>query len=200
MRTYFKNLLRNLDKLTGMKQYEKLCQTEDPKKEIKTLLDILCMVTDQYTFIPDSDKQKIIDQAVLNDSDFIGLNAKFISRCLNSKKDFYLGKEDDVVIHPEALTGEAAQKRLDEWLRAVQSAEANFTQRTDYYKQIREKWRPKDGVDEYRSTVDEQALYEKERHLQYIQKNYDARTAEKLPDWIPEDEFNKLFDAGLIDL
>jgi hypothetical protein len=36
--------------------------------------------------------------------------------------------------------------------------------------------------------------YIKERHLAYIQQNYDARTAEKLPGWISEEDFNVKYD------
>jgi hypothetical protein len=46
-------------------------------------------------------------------------------------------------------------------------------------------------------TTAEQA-YEKERHIEYLKKNYDAKTGEKLPTWISEREFNKLYDEGLI--
>lgn len=40
--------------------------------------------------------------------------------------------------------------------------------------------------------------YQKERHIEYLKNNYDAKTGEKLPTWISEREFNKLYDEGLI--
>lgn len=51
----------------------------------------------------------------------------------------------------------------------------------------------------YPSTTSAEA-YVKDRHFHYIRLNYEARTAEKLPTWIPEDEFNRQYDAGLITL
>lgn len=41
--------------------------------------------------------------------------------------------------------------------------------------------------------------YVKERHFQYIKQNYEPRTAEKLPGWIPEDEFNITYDMEHLD-
>jgi hypothetical protein len=199
MKEFFFHLLQNLDKLSGLKQYEKLLQTANPKEEIKTLLDILCRVTDQFPYIPDEDKKRIISDAVINDQEFIGLNAKIVSKWMNQRKDHYfqeLAHQQKAPEH-EPLTGEARQKKLEEFLAAVNKVDVNFTNKVDMYKEVRERWGPKDG-ETYTPTVNEQMLYEKERHLQYIQRNYDAKTAQKLPDWIPEQEFNKLYDEGLI--
>lgn len=41
-------------------------------------------------------------------------------------------------------------------------------------------------------------LEKKELHLQYLRENYDAKTGNKLPEWISEDEFNIQFDNGLL--
>lgn len=49
----------------------------------------------------------------------------------------------------------------------------------------------------YTSTTAEQ-VKAKERHLAYIKACYDPLTGEKNKNWIPEHEFNKLYDAGLI--
>lgn len=197
MRDYFKNLLQNLDKLTGMKQYEKLCQSEKPKEEIKTLLDILCRVSDQFPYIPDEDKKRIINDAVIADQEFIGLNAKIIYKWLAQKKEFYFNETTEPVIHPEALTGEARDKRIAEFLEAINSFETIATKETSY-QVVREQWKRPEGVDVYRPNNDAAILYEKERHLEYIRKNYDARTKAPLPTWIPEDEFNKLYEEGLV--
>lgn len=41
--------------------------------------------------------------------------------------------------------------------------------------------------------------YKKERHIAYIKEMYDARTAEKMPYWIPEEEFNLIYDQDYED-
>ena len=192
MRAYFKQLLKNLDKLTGIRQYEKLCQTPKPKEEIKLLLDILCRVTDQFQYIPDDQKKHIIDDAVISDQEFIGLNAKFIAKSLNAKKEFYLGKEDDVVIHPDALTGEARQARIREYLAAINGMamvtdSTNFKE--DRYAHIKS-IQPSDGQ-AYKPN--EKTSYEIQRHMEYVKDNYDG-SGNKLPTWIEESEYNKVYD------
>lgn len=41
-------------------------------------------------------------------------------------------------------------------------------------------------------------LYVKERRFQYIKANYEPRTGKPLPDFIDEEEYNKLYDEGLL--
>jgi hypothetical protein len=106
-----------------MKQYEKLLQSSDYKGEINMLLDILCRVSNQFPFIPDEDKQRIISDAVIADSEFIGLNAKIIFKWLNLKKENYFREMAHRENQPSEppLEGEAMHKRLDEWLQAINS-------------------------------------------------------------------------------
>lgn len=190
MRDFFKNLLQNLDKLTGIQQYSKLCQTANPKEEIKTLLDILCRVCDQYSFMPDEAKKQIISEAVITDPEFIGLNAKFIAKSLNIKREFYMGRPDDVVISPDALTGEAREQRLKEWADALAKLECNVISRVDIYQTVREQWRPKEGTEKYKP-LDPELAIKHQKHLDYVKNNYDPRTGKPLPEWMSEDDWNK---------
>lgn len=43
-------------------------------------------------------------------------------------------------------------------------------------------------------------VYIRERHVEYIKTCYDARTAQKLPTWMEEDEFNFIYDEANVDL
>lgn len=43
-----------------------------------------------------------------------------------------------------------------------------------------------------------QEAYEKDRHFEYIKANYHPLTREKLPGWLAENEYNRLYDEGLI--
>jgi hypothetical protein len=192
MREFFYHLLQNLDKLAGLKQFEKLLQTQDAKQEINNLLDILCRVSDQFPYIPEEDKKRIIQDATIADQEFMGLNAKIIYKWLNAKRDLYIREaKDEVVIHPEALTGEAMQKRLDEWKQSVAKLETTATTRVDIYQTVREQWKPKEGTDLYKPT-DPGLVFNHQRHLQYLKENYDPKTGKELPNWISEDEWNIL--------
>lgn len=196
MRAYFFTLLQSLDKMTGIRQYEKLCATENHKAEINLLLDILCRVCDQFAYIPEAAKMKIIDACIISDQEFIGLNARIVYKWLFANKDVYFREQShqDTEVY-EPLTGEAREERLKEWLEALNNVAVVQTERAnamnDYVKQIQ----PKDGKKYQPLTVEQ--VYQKERHLEYVRANYDVR-GEKKPDWIPEEEFNKLFDEGLV--
>jgi hypothetical protein len=192
MRNYFKNLLQNLDKLSGLKQYEKLCQSQNPKEEITTLLDILCRVCEQFPYIPDLDKQKIINDAVVTDGEFIGLNARIVYKWLNLKKDQYfteLAHQDTPENEP--LTGEAREARLNEWLQALNKTEVQLTQKVDVYAKVREDWQPKDGV-KYKQTLTADDVLRHDLHIQYLKENYHPVTKAKLPEWMEEDKWLEL--------
>lgn len=190
MRDYFLNLLQNLDKLTGMKQYEKLLQMPDYKSEINHLLDILCRVCDQFPFIPDDDKGRIISDAVIADQDFIGLNAKIIFKWLNLKKQSYFKEMAHQESEPSAppLEGEALEKRLAEWQESLAKLQTNYVQRVDIYQTVREQWQPKEGTEKYTPRNDG-FVSEHQRHLDWIKANFDARTGKPLPTWVPEDKW-----------
>lgn len=139
MRQYFFKLLQNLDKLTGIRQYDKLSQAEDAKKEINTLLTILCRTCEQFPYIPDEAKQRIIDTNIVADADFIGLNAKCIYKYLNTNKDrFFKELAHQEVIKPEdmPLEGEAFKAKTDWVIAELQKAAEPMAARINPYKDI----------------------------------------------------------------
>lgn len=196
MKAYFLALLQNLDKLTGIRQYEKLCQSNNHKAEINLLLDILGRVCDQFPYIPEQAKMKIIDACIVSDNEFIGLNARIVYKWLNANKDVYFKEQahQETEVY-EPLTGEAREARLKEWLEAVNNLASVQTERSNHVNDFVKQIQPKDGK-KYQPLTGEQ-VYQKERHLEYVRANFDTR-GEKKDTWIPEDEFNKLFDEGLI--
>lgn len=195
MRDFFLNLLQNIDKLAGLKQYEKICQMKDYKTEINNLLDILCRVTSLFPFIPDDDKQKIINESVITDGEFIGLNGRIIYKWLNTRKELYFTEmaHRETEAGHEPLTGEARDQRLKEWLEAVNKMDVQLTEKVDVYATVREQWKPKDGQ-VYKPTQTPEDVVLHDLHIQYIKENYDARTGHKLENWKPEDEWLKLIE------
>lgn len=190
MREFFLKLLQNIDKMAGLKQFEKMCAHPDYKTEINNLLDILCRVADQFPFIPDTDKQKIINDAVITDQEFIGLNARIVYKWLNTRKELYFTEmaHKETEEGAEPLTGEAREARLREWLEAVNKMEAQVTYRSDIYAKVREQWKPIDGQ-VYKPTQTAEDLQAHALHLEYIKQNYDAYTKLKLENWMPEEEW-----------
>ena len=73
----------------------------------------------------------------------------------------------------------------------------NGMPRVGYKQSIEEGgWLPKKEAP-YPQTSAEEA-YVRQRHLEYVKRNYEPRTGQPLPDWIPEHEFNLLYDNEML--
>jgi hypothetical protein len=124
MRAFFLETLQNLDKTSGLKQYEKIMSGPEPKKEINALLDVLCRVSDQLSIIPLDAQKSIITQSVITDLELTSLNAKIVYKWLAMHKDKYFKESHHVQEDKqsaEPLTGEARAQALKKFLEAVQS-------------------------------------------------------------------------------
>jgi hypothetical protein len=132
MKQFFLDLLNQLDKLTGIKQMDKLMNTEDPEKEVDELLTILVKTCEVFKLIPETDQKSIISHCVVSDGEFIGLNAKIVYKWLNAQKDRYFKEAAHIPSEPThnkpPLEGEARQKALNEWLKSLQGFEERTTQ------------------------------------------------------------------------
>lgn len=122
MKEFFKDLLKRLKPLCGLNQYLTMLESPTGKEEIVALLDVLCRVAEQYPMIPDADKQKIIENGVIHDAEFTGLNARVIARWLNQHKDRYItmqAKVESEVRTGKVLTPDEYAPYLQEWLEQV---------------------------------------------------------------------------------
>jgi hypothetical protein len=95
MRDYFKNVLQNLNSITGNRQLENMmAKGPDWKKDVSELLDLLeteCN-TPPFDKIAPEVKERVISKAILEGDDFIGLNQKFVRRALNAWWQVHGGK------------------------------------------------------------------------------------------------------------
>jgi hypothetical protein len=122
MKEFFKDLLKRLKPLCGLNQYLTMLESATGKEEIVALLDVLCRVADQFPMIPDADKQKIIENGVIHDAEFTGLNARVIARWLNQHKDRYTtmqAKVESEVSTGKVLTPDEYAPYLEQWLEQV---------------------------------------------------------------------------------
>lgn len=144
MREFLKKELETLKAKTGLLQYEKMSQDPDAVNQIRIMLDSIMLVFQEFHFIPDSDKKRIIQENIIRDQEFQGLNSRVVWRWLNAQKDKYY-KE---LAHRESeegappLTGEARDKAIAEWLQAVNKLEGAVTVKEDKYSEIRANWNP----------------------------------------------------------
>jgi hypothetical protein len=129
MREYFLDLLQELDKLTGIKQWDRV---QHDLEELNNLLDILVRTSQTFPLIPTDAQKSILSHAVISDGDFIGLNAKFVYKSLAAHKDRYFKEAAHIPSEPThnkpPLEGEARQKALSEWLKSLQGFEERTTQ------------------------------------------------------------------------
>lgn len=100
-------------------------------------------------------------------------------------------KAEPVQIHPEALTGEAREKRIKEVLAEISKSQEHIAQRVNPYKGIVFPEPPK-GY-KYKPLTPEE-VYKKDRHFEYVKRCFDPRTGLPNADHMPEEEFNKLYD------
>lgn len=95
MREFFKSELETLYAKTQLRQYETLSAMTDPKgnsdgsRQVGIMLDTCTFVCDQYPYIPDEDKKKIVQTEMLRDPEFKGFNGQILHKWFNSKKDVY---------------------------------------------------------------------------------------------------------------
>ena len=192
MKKYFNDLLNNLDKLTGMKQLDKLMATKEPKKEINDLLDILCRVCNMFGYIPDEDKQRVISENIISDQEFIGLNAKIIFKWLDKAKGIYFSQSVEQIVVPadyKPLEGEERQKKITEWLDSLKGFQI---EKPKEYGGTRLKSSLEElPVLEGYKKPDADAIFRSELHTQYIRENYEAISGKHKPTWISETEWIK---------
>jgi hypothetical protein len=171
MREFFYDLLLSLDKMAGLKQYEKLMMTNDPAKEINDLLDILCRTSDTFPLIPKNDQKSILRHAVVSDGDFIGLNAKFVYKSLNAHRERYFREAahipDEHDPNWKPLEGEERQKWLEKWKDTLNQMQDSYTAKS-HVQELVERLPPKEKGMSHPSTSPErvQQILDHTRELQ----------------------------------
>lgn len=103
------------------------------------------------------------------------------------RKPFELKEEKKESDPP--LTGEARAARLKEWEEAIRKLPAIKSTPKLTSQMIEEEGgvRPK-AVQPYPATSLTE-FQKHQRHLEYLKANYDPRTSDKLPEWMPEDQW-----------
>lgn len=85
----------------------------------------------------------------------------------------------------------AETDRLKQWKASIDAIETKtILPLTD--KEVLTEGQERPKKERYPSTSESEVL-KKERHIEWIRKNFDARTGEKLPTWISEETFNANF-------
>lgn len=85
MFAFFYSEFESLRAKTGIKQWEQLNEQPERDKAIHDVIDLMVQECQKppYHVVRDEVKQRVISRAVVEDPDFIGLNARFVQRALN---------------------------------------------------------------------------------------------------------------------
>ncbi len=134
MRSFFKSELQTLYAKTQFRQLETLSAMPEPEKQISAMLDALVRVCEYYSYIPDEAKKAIILDRMLKDDDFIGFNAKIISKWFEQVKGKYFteeahkkpGNESNAAAITYDQFSPELKESFDNFLRALQSDNAGF--------------------------------------------------------------------------
>lgn len=126
MRDFFKSELETLYAKTQLRQYETLSAmtdakgNSDGKRQVSIMLDTCAIVCEQYPYIPDEDKKKIVQAEMLKDPEFKGFNGQILHKWFSSKKDVYwaqyqsqVEKQTQTTPVPFEALPEALQKEIE---------------------------------------------------------------------------------------
>lgn len=92
MRQFFVQELKSLRMNTGLRQFEEIqsiTKKEEAQQALDNLLRGLINVCNTFSYIPDTDKQKIISKNIITDHEMIALNPRTVYKWLHQVSDRY---------------------------------------------------------------------------------------------------------------
>ncbi len=195
MRDFFKSELQTLKAKTGLNQYETFSNMPDAQRQITILLDSMVLACNEFPYIPDDDKKRIIQEQIVRDQDFTALNSRTIWKWLNANKDIYWAKanakEKDEPIVFEPLSEKTIQL-IENFKKELQSEnfKPNITQKDVEHEKERIKFEESRNAVKYKTPSAEE-IEARELHNEYCREMYDLYTGKPKDNWISESEWLK---------
>lgn len=128
MRDFFKKeVLDRTYEIFGVRQTDEEKMSDD---DIKFLLDGLCQVSKNYSYIPQEDQKNIIRACMLSDKTYRNINLRLVAGWLelNGKKWFTeIAHKETVITHPP-VEGEQREHWLEVWKKSLIQMNENFTE------------------------------------------------------------------------
>jgi hypothetical protein len=202
MKQFFKDQLLTLKDRTGYNQFEKLQQEENWREKANQLIQFMVDECNRapLNMVRDEVKQRVIAQAIVDDHEFTGLNAKFVRKALNAWWHVYGGKlleaRDQIektegaskpVAIPEELVGVPVDTLINEYLKKLRDGTIKEVPDVSE-RQAREEGQDRPKGHAYHSTdrsykkqIDERVR--KGREL-YFRENYPGGTEEQLQQYL----------------
>lgn len=132
MKEFFEECLRNLHRLTGLKQYLEICNkpTEaEAKEEMDIIVAGMVRVSEKFNYIPVDAQKRIVAHQIVSDPEMYALNAKIVYKWFNAVSDKYWHESGH--LESNALRGdqtnaeplsEKGQKMINEFLASLASS------------------------------------------------------------------------------
>lgn len=185
MRDFFKKeVLDRTYEIFGVRQTDEEKMSDD---DIKFLLDGLCQVSKNYSYIPEAEQKKIISACMLSDKTYRNINLRLVAGWLeqNGKKYFTESAHKPSEQQPTPLEGEERDRWLELWKKELAKVNTQFT--TGEFKGNGAKMR--ENLDEHGVKFDET------KH-----KKYDPNDTTDLQEMLAEHEaINKQGSEGAIE-
>lgn len=155
MRDFFKKeVLARTYEIFGVRQTDEEKMSDD---DIKFLLDGLCQVSKNYSYIPQEDQKNIIRACMLSDKTYRNINLRLVAGWLelNGKKWFTeIAHKETVITHPP-VEGEQREHWLEVWKKSLIQMNENFTEAS----------KPKGNGARMREQLDEAGVkFDEEKH------------------------------------
>lgn len=200
---FFYSEFETLRAKTGIRQFEQLNEQPDSAKAIHDIIDLMCKECEKEPFhiVRPEVKQRVISRAIVEDPDFIGLNARFVNRTMYkwwaSNKDRILEAVNKPEEAPRVELTDEQKRKIDRLANeyVAQLLQGDGMQRVPKVDPATAKVEGKEWTSDlerkaiqYPITTVEQAM-EQELHREWARTNFDIRTGHKLPTWKPEQEW-----------
>lgn len=192
MRDFYKQTLSRTYEIFGVNQLAKM---ED--EQVTYLLDALERVSALYNYISPEDQQTIINKRLITDKDYSNINARLIASWFEQDgKVFFKGTSSyvETEVKAEPLTGEARDKAIENYLKAIAQTQTNFevkpvSQGELIRESLRQNLNSENEEPVKRSSMD--SLVKHELHKQWIKENFDPITAKPNENFKEEKEWLK---------
>lgn len=176
MRDYFKKeVLDRTYEIFGVRQTDEEKMSDD---DIKFLLDGLCQVSKNYSYIPEAEQKKIISACMLSDKTYRNINLRLVAGWLeqNGKKYFTESahKENKEPENYKPLEGAERDAMLQMWQNALKELNENLSEIV----------KPKGNGAKMRENLDEHGVkFDETKH-----KKYDPNDTSDLQEMLAEHE------------
>lgn len=203
MRDFFKQELKTLKAKTGLNQYENISALVDSDFQFKILLDSLVLACNEFAYIPDEDKKRIIQKSIMTSTEFTGLNSRVVWGWLNNNKEHYWSVEQtrqaansQDLITFDQLSPDLKKQINDFKMSLMNGSIQSVPEVTDQeLKKLefedKQRVNPQSYAKDYLPTP-EQDIEARRLHFEWIKSNFHPITREKLEGYMDEDEWIKM--------